>query len=44
MPSVWVENAGQVSRFGYKCQSCELQAEQTLALSGLEANWRHAVV
>lgn len=33
----WERNSSQVWRF--KCQSCELETEQTLALCELDANW-----
>lgn len=36
---VWERNPGQVRRFGFKCQSCDPEAEQTLALCELDTNW-----
>lgn len=36
---VWETNPGHVRRFGFKCQSSDAEAEQTLALCELDTNW-----
>lgn len=33
-------SSGHVWRFGFTCQSCEVEAEQTLALYELDTNWK----